>query len=173
MTRLVLAESFSGVRSQTPKKLSAISCVKTGPLEGRDIPVPQSATRGGGAQFADGTMQQALPEYTKLECSAVYGNSVELSGTDLRCLFTGQAVVELRCSVAHNWGSNVIFGWGVDGGAPQFLGQVQINSNDLVFVIQQYLIAVTEGQVLQLYISSDFEWQNFTWVNGTLLFVAQ
>lgn len=127
---------------------------------------------GGIATFIDGTAELALPDWQQLVFDKASGAVVGLeAGGDLRIETGGASIVEFRVSVTHSYGRYVIFGAAVDAGAIVELGRVQINSSDPVAVDMRAEMTLAEGSVLALYISSDFEYQQFGWSGGEVDFI--
>lgn len=123
---------------------------------------------GGAAYFADGAEAMALPDYTKLAFTQAAGIASVEAG-DLRLSEGGNLIVEVRVSVLHNWGSSVVFGYAINGGTVAELGRVQVNSVDPVLVIERGNVTLPDDALLSLYVSSDFEWSEFSWSGGEIL----
>lgn len=120
---------------------------------------------GGYAKVTDGSAQLALPDWQKLEFTSAVGDVVELQGTDLLIKGAGAAGVEVRGEFLHSWDSWLVFGVSKNGGAIQEFARTQIVSVDPVFVVADYRAALVAGDVVALYVSSNFEWAEFTWSN--------
>lgn len=128
---------------------------------------------GGQATFADGSQAVVLPDWYKVAFDTADGLAATLEGDDLRINQGGTSRVQARVRVTHNYGSYVVFGYAWDGGEVTELGRVKIDSNDPILVAYEKAIPLEQGGLLSIYISSNFEWQNFAWIDGEVLLAVE
>lgn len=138
--------------------------------------VTAGSSRGGlvgfGGNFTNGSAAVVLPDYIALEVSGSAGSIATVEGGSLRIADGGSIAAQFQMTVTHNWGSSVVIGYGIDGAAPVELVRQKIDSNDPILIMMQQTLSVTGGSLVTFYISSDFEWQAFAWMDGQLLVTA-
>lgn len=143
------------------------------PWEVLQAELPQgSGTLAGYATSADGTARLAHPQWQKVPFIAASGDICALSGEDIEILQPGIAYIQVRGEVFHSWGRHIIFGYSWNGGAPMEAGRVKVESNTPIYVFLEFPHRTfTAGDLLSFYISSDFEWADFSWWNAQALFL--
>lgn len=127
----------------------------------------------GQAIIADGTGAGIVePDMIPLVVSTVAGSGIALNGGNIEVLESGSYVIEIRSSVLHNWGSDVILYYSVDNAPAVEFGRVTVQSNDLTLAIARRDVTLTAGQVYSFLISSNFAYSDFEWV-GTEILLAK
>lgn len=132
-------------------------------------PAPLPEVIASWSAFQDGAAQIVEPAFQKLLFTQTLGNAAQLNGDDIEFTVSGDGQIEFSVEVKHNWGSQVIFGYTINGADFEELGRVTVEANDFILVTARFPWAFTAGDVVQLYISSNFEYAEFAWQNGQVL----
>lgn len=116
-------------------------------------------------EFNDGLAQSiVLPNWALLTPETTVGAASSLEGNALLVNTVGDLLFEFKGFVLHSWGRYVIFGATINDGPKIEIGRVLIESNEPVLVYYRQLVSnVDSGDLVKFYISSDFEWAQFTW----------
>jgi len=120
---------------------------------------------GARAKYADGNQVIVLPNWVKLDITTIFGGSA-VANEDGDLLFEQTGVFELQWSglVSHNYGKFLILGSSRNGEEPVEYYRFPINSSSPVFVYGRHpSIAISRGETLAFFLSSDFEYQNLVW----------
>lgn len=138
------------------------------------IPSSTGGTLVTDIRYVDGSAPSlALPNWELLTVDSVIG-ALSITDGDGVTFDPDYSILELQASVfvMHSYGRYVVFGFGWGDDLPEEIGRVQCNSNELVYAVTRRTISNRVGSVMKLYISSDFEWDTFSWQHAEIIGVG-
>jgi len=116
-----------------------------------------------------------LPDWHALVVDEIVGDSATMDAGTVVITEDGTYTLEARAEVRNNYGQYVVFGASKNGAMPPVeIARAQCNSNDFVFVItQRAQRSYVEGDTVELFVSSTFQWAEFAWRNVEFMALKQ